>query len=72
MAVCGQEVWAPVLALVADLQRSAVLGLARVVGAHQLKHQIFKSVPPFLLYKEVYSLQFNQEFLFRCTEERKH
>ena len=58
VTVSGEEVGTPVLVLVADLESGAVLGLARVVGAHQLKHQIFKSVAPFL-YKEaciVYNL----------------
>ena len=39
MTVCGQEVSAPVLALVADPQRGAVLGFAGVVGADQLQTQ---------------------------------
>ena len=58
MTVGRQKICTSVLALVANLQGRTVLGLARVVGAHQLKHQIFKSVAPFL-YKEaciVYNL----------------
>ena len=38
VTVSGQEVSAPVLALVTDPQCRAVLGLTGVVGAHQLKH----------------------------------
>ena len=37
VTVCGQEVSAPVLALVADPQRGAVLGFAGVVGTNQLE-----------------------------------
>lgn len=38
VAVCGQEVRWPVLALVADLQGGAVLSLARVVRANKLEN----------------------------------
>ena len=57
MTVSREKIWTSVLALVADLQGSAVLGLARVVGAHQLEHQIFKSVPHFYTKKfTIYNL----------------
>ena len=38
VAVCGQEVRWPVLALVTDLQRGAVLSLARVIRANKLEN----------------------------------
>ena len=41
MTVGGQEVGTPVLALVADPQGGAVLGLAGVVRTDQLKHSDF-------------------------------
>ena len=43
VAVGGQQVGAAVLALVADLQRSAVLRLTSVVRAHKLTRKIFYS-----------------------------
>lgn len=41
MTVGGEKVGAPVLALVTDLESCAVLGLARVIRAHQLKIYYF-------------------------------
>ena len=42
MTVSGEEVGAPVLVLVADLESGAVLGLARVIGAHQLTREFIE------------------------------
>ena len=43
MAVSRQQVWAPVLALVTDLQCCAVLSLAGVVRTNQLKQTRFST-----------------------------
>ena len=39
VAVSGQEVRWPILALVADFQSSAVLSLTRVIGANKLENR---------------------------------
>ena len=61
VAVSRQQVWAPVLALVTDPQSGAVLGLAGVIGADQLK-------TPQLFSNSVSCLLFNEEFSFGCQQ----
>ena len=48
MAVGGQQVGAAVLALVADLQRGAVLGLASVVRAYKLTKKYLNLLQKYL------------------------
>ena len=73
VTVGGQEVGTPVLALVADPQGGAVLGLAGVVRTDQLKHSDFnilflklQSSPPSA--SSVQCLQFHQEFSLRYRQ----